>query len=187
MTNPSPIEFWQRKNDDIIPQDRVVKVSPRLFNNLINGYRNDLMIETNDKAKAIIKETIKQLEDEREKQCISITIRFTPLLNYELNNISQSRINGQRIGCDGLPVNDLEADINAKHCLEPRQSYKEWESTKTDLIKSAIAIEIMNNSMPVIPEELKKKVRELMIKTSEELALIRPSMSSDINILDRIA
>jgi len=124
------------------------------------------------KAKKIYasdEEALKIIDAEIESQ-EEITVKFTPLLNFEFNNINRTCANeGYMYGCKGGLVEDIDADIVANHCIEPAYTYDELLRMKSDFVKKKLSLLIYENSKPTeLDEFIKKKIKNWTKKEKEE-------------------
>ena len=168
MSEPK-IEFWNRdSSDSVLPQEIEVESYNIFFDKPIKDYKDKAFIEKDKIKKAVFKKIVEKLIEEKEKDKKVYTILFTPLLNYEIKNLLHLRTDELLPGCDGLPIEDQDADVCAKHCLKPKHSYIDWVNTKDKRMKLSIARAIYDNSWPIETEEdkeIKKKIQMIIQNT----------------------
>lgn len=163
-------DVWPRGEDDkLIPQDGTIKLYRPLFDVYIAQYQEKADSETVEQQKAVYLQTIEKLTKLRDEETTELGIMYTPLLHYEIVNIKRGRVDGKAVGCDGSLVDDMDADVCAKHCFEPEKTYDEWVRIKDHKLKGRVATFIYDNSFPEVKEDdesTKKVIRILTSATS---------------------
>lgn len=151
-------ECWERNiNGELIPQKGVIERLDSKLSLEIDKLRIKYKDEKDEKNKEVLKEAIKLLEIALEKKSLNLEIEYTPLLYCEIKTTTLG------YSCDGKKIEDVEADICAKHCSKPKRTYNDWRDMKNPIEKIEIAKFIMKNSLPeVIRTEEEDKVFQML-------------------------
>jgi len=176
----SKIEFWNRnKEGNIIPQqvnividDEDLKRTILHYETLLLGTKDNVKKEIYTKCIAEFKAMSEEYRDEKQ-------ILMIPLLDYEITNIQSKKMNGKRIGCDGLPVDDIDAHICATHCIEPSYSYEKWRDMKDSTFKLLVANAIIKHSFPELSDAEKNKKKKIADMIQTQLQSIETQSSTN--------
>lgn len=157
------IESWERgKDGEVLPQEIVFVPAGEEYEKEIERFKQLSLKAEGNREKEVYEEAAKELRKQLEN-IEPFTMRFTPLLNYELRNIYKPEVKGKSIGCEGLPVEDSNADILANHCVKPKKTYEDWKHVKDFKLKKALTKKIIEQSLPrtseaSVGDDVKKKV-----------------------------
>ena len=166
MKTEDIINFWERDaSGKIIPLEKDLIIENLMFSSEIEKYENLLLQpELDEVNKDVYKKVIQELKEKAKEYETKVKVKFIPLLNFELRLINKG------LSCSGVLVDDLNAEICATHCLEPKYSYEQWRDSRDAILKSRIAKLIFNNSFPELNEkdiEAKKKILETLQQLSK--------------------
>lgn len=150
-------ETWERDDkgnliphtEEIIITDKLLEKEIELLVKKLESLNDDTQIEVHKRAITLLRVALSEKTE-------TIQVSYTPLLNFEIERIKHS------IGLDGRIVNDLDAQICALHCKNPKKKYLDWEGLKDPKLKLAISALILERSFPK-PKKNEKQMEAMMI------------------------
>lgn len=166
-------EKWIRNaNGDILPKEETIVIGETEFLKEINNIKKVREKEENEDMISVYDGVIQELTQIMNEDKKEIKFKYTPMLNYECDNIEQpQKKNGLWLGCNGNEVHDRYADILANHCLSPKKTYNEWLDQRDPVIKKKLALHIFKSSYPKTTldkiNEAKKKLLLESVKINQ--------------------
>jgi ubiquitin C-terminal hydrolase len=160
------ILFWERDDKgNLVSKPHTFSFSKDLLIDEVKKAEEAITKEKDEVRIAVLKRVVELLRQAHEESKKEITIRFIPLVEWELSCLSSKSSLINR----GQTAMDSAAEICALKCTEPKYSYDDWVNTKTPQIKNAIAQEIIRQSTP--PRE------KYLDKVDEGFLLLRGLLS----------
>ena len=136
-------ETWERNSKgELIPCPGKVVITDIKLEKAIELQKFRLSQVSDENKKAVMARAVQLLEEAHKEKTRTLDILYTPLLHCELVAIQTG------LGLDGIKVQDVEAEICSKHCLDPVKSYIQWRDEKDPTDKKEIATFIVEKSLP---------------------------------------